>query len=83
MQCILRCMPKGVVFLTTALAYATVSAEGTTISISCGAVGLELQICQEGAQAWAKATGNTVNVISAPNSASEPAYTPPSTPSNT
>ena len=37
----------------------------------CGAVGLELKLCQEGADAWAKQTGNEVKVISTPNSATE------------
>ena len=42
-----------------------------TIAISCGAVGLELELCQEGSDAWAAATGNEVEVISTPNSATE------------
>jgi trehalose/maltose transport system substrate-binding protein len=46
-------------------------AQAATISISCGAVGLELEICQQGAQAWAEETGNQVEVISTPNSATE------------
>ena len=46
-------------------------AQAATISISCGAVGLELELCQEGANAWAQASGNQVNVISTPNSATE------------
>jgi trehalose/maltose transport system substrate-binding protein len=46
-------------------------AQAATISISCGAVGQELQLCQEGAQAWAKATGNEVKIVSTPNSATE------------
>jgi trehalose/maltose transport system substrate-binding protein len=41
------------------------------ISISCGAVGQELQLCQEGVQSWAEATGNTVRIVSTPNSATE------------
>ena len=41
------------------------------ISISCGAVGLELELCQEGANAWAEETGNQVKVISTPSSATE------------
>jgi trehalose/maltose transport system substrate-binding protein len=41
------------------------------VALSCGAVGLELKICQEGADAWAKKTGNQVKVISTPNSATE------------
>ncbi|MGI9452258.1 MAG: ABC transporter substrate-binding protein, partial [Geminicoccaceae bacterium] len=47
------------------------SATAAEISISCGAVGMELELCQEGANAWAEATGNTVEVISTPNSATE------------
>jgi trehalose/maltose transport system substrate-binding protein len=47
------------------------SAQAATISISCGAVGLELQLCQTGADAWAKKTGNQVKVISTPNSSTE------------
>ncbi len=46
-------------------------AHAATISISCGAVGQELQLCQEGAEAWAKATGNQVKIVSTPNSATE------------
>jgi trehalose/maltose transport system substrate-binding protein len=47
------------------------AAQAATISISCGAVGLELELCQEGANAWAEQTGNQVQVISTPNSATE------------
>jgi trehalose/maltose transport system substrate-binding protein len=46
-------------------------AQAATISISCGAVGLELELCQQGAQAWAEQSGNEVEVISTPNSATE------------
>ena len=46
-------------------------AHAATISISCGAVGQELQLCQEGAEAWAKETGNQVKIVSTPNSATE------------
>jgi trehalose/maltose transport system substrate-binding protein len=42
-----------------------------TISISCGAVGNELEICKEGAEAWAAKTGNKVKVVSTPNESSE------------
>ena len=41
------------------------------ISISCGAVGLELELCQEGTKAWSEASGHSVEVISTPNSATE------------
>ncbi len=46
-------------------------AHAATVSISCGAVGQELQLCQEGAEAWAKQTGNQVKIVSTPNSATE------------
>jgi trehalose/maltose transport system substrate-binding protein len=42
-----------------------------TLAISCGAVGLELQLCQDGANAWAGQSGHEVEVISTPNSATE------------
>lgn len=42
-----------------------------TLSISCGAVGQEMKLCKQGTQAWAKKTGNTVKVVSTPNSSSE------------
>ena len=46
-------------------------AHAATLSISCGAVGQELEFCKTGAEAWAKKTGNQVNLISTPNSATE------------
>ena len=61
----------GPVLLWTVWAIAAPGAQSATISISCGAVGLELEICQEGAEAWAETTGNQVNVVSTPNSATE------------
>jgi len=45
--------------------------QAATIAISCGAVGLELELCQEGTEAWAEQTGHEVEVISTPNSATE------------
>jgi trehalose/maltose transport system substrate-binding protein len=47
------------------------AARAATLSISCGALGVELRLCREGVDAWAKQTGNTVNVISTPNSSTE------------
>ncbi len=46
-------------------------ARAETISISCGAVGAELKVCQDGVKIWSERTGHTVNVISTPNSATE------------
>jgi trehalose/maltose transport system substrate-binding protein len=41
------------------------------IAIACSALGEEQAHCRAGAQAWAERTGNTVNLISTPGSASE------------
>lgn len=41
------------------------------ISISCSALGKEYEVCKEGVDAWAKKTGNTVKIVSTPNSATE------------
>src|SRR5512147_1768489 len=42
-----------------------------TVSLACSALGRELELCREGAQAWARRTGNEVQLVSVPNSASE------------
>lgn len=42
-----------------------------TVAISCGAVGVEFELCREGAEAWAARTGHTVRLISMPNDANE------------
>lgn len=46
-------------------------AHAATLSISCGAVGRELQLCREGVEAWSRQSGHTVNIVSTPNSATE------------
>jgi trehalose/maltose transport system substrate-binding protein len=60
--------------LSSAAAFAygnAAHAQGVEVSISCGAVGIELQLCQEGADMWAEETGNSVNIVSTPNSTTE------------
>ncbi|WP_457093693.1 ABC transporter substrate-binding protein [Microvirga sp. P5_D2] len=49
----------------------SVSASAVEISISCSALGKEYEICKQGVDAWAKKTGNTVKIVSTPNSATE------------
>ncbi|MCA8934162.1 MAG: ABC transporter substrate-binding protein, partial [Rhodospirillaceae bacterium] len=46
-------------------------AAAVTITMSCSALGTELELCREGAEAWAAATGNDVELVSTPNSATE------------
>jgi trehalose/maltose transport system substrate-binding protein len=41
------------------------------ISISCGALGVELELCTNAAREWEKQTGNTVTIITTPNSSTD------------
>ncbi|ONG55911.1 ABC transporter substrate-binding protein [Pseudoroseomonas deserti] len=41
------------------------------VTISCGALGQELELCRDGAEAWARQSGHSVKIVSVPNSASE------------
>lgn len=52
--------------ILASIAYTT-QAQAVTLTIACGAVGQELQLCQAGAQRWAKKTGNTVKIFESPN----------------
>src|SRR5215204_4722566 len=58
-------------FAAAAGLLASTGAWAVEISISCSALGKEYEICKEGAEAWAKRTGNTVKLVSTPNSATE------------
>jgi trehalose/maltose transport system substrate-binding protein len=44
---------------------------GETISVACGAVGKELEICKQLTEVWANKTGNTIKIVSTPNSTTE------------
>ena len=50
---------------------AATHANAVEISISCSALGQEYEICKQGVDAWANRTGNTVKIVSTPNSATE------------
>nr|WP_242674510.1 ABC transporter substrate-binding protein [Marinobacter halodurans] len=54
-----------------AVLWGTASVQAATVTISCGAVGAERQLCEQGTQAWAEKTGNQVKVVSTPNSSTE------------
>ncbi len=43
----------------------------TTLALSCGAVGTEFELCREGAEAWARRTGNRIRMVSMPAGGSE------------
>jgi trehalose/maltose transport system substrate-binding protein len=55
----------------SAAAFSAAPAAAETISISCGAVGQELELCKQGTDAWSEKTGHQVNIVSTPNSATE------------
>jgi trehalose/maltose transport system substrate-binding protein len=60
--------------LTAGLLLGTISftwAQAAEIALACSALGREYEICREGAEAWAQRTGNTVKLVSTPNSATE------------
>ncbi len=46
-------------------------AQAETISLACGAVGQELELCRSATAAWSAQTGHEVKIVSTPNSATE------------
>src|ERR671915_1196176 len=57
--------------LAALLALGSPSQAQVTISISCSSLGIEQQLCQTGADAWAKETGNRVKLVATPADANE------------
>jgi trehalose/maltose transport system substrate-binding protein len=41
------------------------------LSIACGALGVELQLCTDAVHAWERKTGNTVSIVTTPNSSTD------------
>ena len=68
----MRALPRLSPILAAALIGAAAPAAfAANVSISCGAVGQELELCKQGAEEWARQTGNTVTIVSTPNSTTE------------
>jgi trehalose/maltose transport system substrate-binding protein len=57
--------------LAAAAAPPRARAQGVVVSIACGSVGVELDLCRSGAEAWARKTGNQVKVVSTPKASNE------------
>ncbi len=63
--------------LITAIALGSAALAGTghaqaaDLTISCGAVGAELTLCEEGVRTWEEKTGHEVDIVSTPNSSTE------------
>src|SRR5687768_1961308 len=69
-----RSLPTSAVLSWLALiasAPTSAGAAAAEVAISCGAVGIEFQLCRSGAEAWARETGNSVKVVSTPNDSNE------------
>ncbi|OEE90480.1 ABC transporter substrate-binding protein [Enterovibrio norvegicus FF-162] len=64
-------MKRSIFAAVVASTLLSVSAYAETLSISCGAVGQELELCQQGVAAWEQETGHTVKIITTPNSTTE------------
>lgn len=56
-------------WLLAAPADAAPAKGGVTVSIACSSTGMDQVACREGAQAWARQSGNRVNIVSTPSSA--------------
>ncbi|MCC7461689.1 MAG: ABC transporter substrate-binding protein, partial [Gammaproteobacteria bacterium] len=59
------------IVIACAVTAARAEAAGARISIACGALGVELTMCREAAENWARQTGNSVSIINTPNSSSD------------
>jgi trehalose/maltose transport system substrate-binding protein len=70
-------MLRGMPLLIAAAAFLAGSCLGSgrasavEIAVSCGSMGQELELCRQGAEAWAKQTGNSVRLVPTPESATE------------
>jgi len=64
-------LPHSLCRLLWLAALVTSPLHAVTVVISCGAVGQELELCREGAQAWSRDSGHAVEIVSTPNSATE------------
>jgi trehalose/maltose transport system substrate-binding protein len=66
--------PVGTLVAAAVLFWASIAhrAEAeVTINISCSSLGIELELCQTGADQWAAQTGNKVRLVSAPPDGNE------------
>lgn len=61
-------IPSLSIIASTAVLAISMSTQAIEISIACGSVGTEQQLCREHAQSWAQNTGHQVKIISMPKS---------------
>ncbi|MEM6971735.1 MAG: ABC transporter substrate-binding protein [Pseudomonadota bacterium] len=63
--------PMGLVAAIQSAGESAAQSASVEVSISCGAVGIELELCKAASERWAEKTGHSVTVISTPNSSTE------------
>lgn len=56
-----------VVLVVLAFGWSGRPATAVEIALSCGAVGQEMRLCREAAEAWAERTGHGVRIVATPN----------------
>ena len=59
------------ILLLTAAVLVPRQAGAETLTLACSAVGVELEMCRTGADAWAAETGHSVEIVSVPNGAND------------
>src|SRR5690242_15711049 len=57
--------------LALCAAFVSPATAKVTVAISCSSLGIEMELCRDGAQAWAQKTGNEVKLVSTPADAQE------------
>lgn len=65
----MSCMKR--IMATTILCGVSTSALAVNVTISCGAVGIERELCEQATADWARQTGHTVTVSSPPESTNQ------------
>lgn len=66
-----RRLAGAIALAALAVTFGAQSARAETVTVACGAVGRELEMCTKLANAWASETKNTVKIVSVPNSTTE------------
>ncbi len=63
--------PLLALLVAAGLAISAGAARGATLTIACAAVGIEFELCRDGAEAWAAESGHAVELIQTPSLANE------------
>jgi len=64
-------LAQGLLLASALWLAATGAAAGATVTIACAAVGIEYELCREGAEAWAAGSGHRVELIQTPSLSNE------------